>query len=49
MVTEWLLHNKNQIQIFYLPKYSPDLNPREYLKSLHETGVSKGATAPQYG
>jgi transposase len=45
MVTEWLSHHKNQIQIFYLPKYFPDLNPREYLKSLYETGISKGGNS----
>lgn len=30
-VKNWLLENDNKIQLFYLPVYSPELNPDEYL------------------
>jgi len=32
-VTEWLERNRDAIQTFYLPRYSPDLNPDELLNS----------------
>lgn len=31
VVKEWLAENKEKIEVFYLPSYSPDLNPDEYL------------------
>ena len=31
IVTEWALENKDRIELFFLPAYSPDLNPDEYL------------------
>ena len=31
IVKEWLLENKDRIELFFLPAYSPDLNPDEYL------------------
>lgn len=30
-VEEWLIDKKDQIEVFYLPKYSPERNPDEYL------------------
>ena len=30
-VKEWIEKNKNKIELFYLPRYSPELNPYEYL------------------
>ena len=30
-VEEWLADKKDQIEVFYLPKYSPERNPDEYL------------------
>ena len=30
-VKEWLLKHKDQIELFYLPSYSPERNPDEYL------------------
>lgn len=30
-VKQWLERNKEKIEIFYLPSYSPELNPDEYL------------------
>lgn len=31
IVKEWLAQNEEQIAVFHLPSYSPDLNPDEYL------------------
>ena len=31
VVKKWLDENKEKIEVFYLPSYSPDLNPDEYL------------------
>lgn len=31
VVKTWLEENKEQIEVFYLPSYSPELNPDEYL------------------
>jgi transposase len=31
LVTAWIEKHKNRIAIFYLPPYSPDYNPDEYL------------------
>jgi transposase len=31
VVKHWLEENKEKIEVFYLPSYSPDLNPDEYL------------------
>lgn len=30
-VQHWLYHNRKKIRLFFLPSYSPDLNPDEYL------------------
>ncbi len=30
-VKDWIIDHKNQIELFYLPGYSPELNPDEYL------------------
>ena len=32
-VKEWLEKNKEQIEVFYLPSYSPELNPDERLNA----------------
>ena len=32
-VKAWLEENKEKIEVFYLPSYSPELNPDEYLKA----------------
>lgn len=32
-VKEWLSKNKEKIEVFYLPPYSPELNPDEYLNN----------------
>lgn len=33
IVKEWLEENKHRIELFYLPSYSPELNPDEYLNN----------------
>lgn len=33
LVQDWLTAHKHQIEVFYLPAYSPDLNPAEYLNN----------------
>jgi transposase len=30
ILKEWVKHNKDKIEIFYIPSYSPELNPDEY-------------------
>lgn len=39
LVKEWVENHKNQIEIFYLPSYSPELNPDEYLNCDLKNGV----------
>lgn len=34
MVQSWLSGHKYEIEVFYLPSYSPDLNPDEYLNNI---------------
>ena len=31
LVTAWLAERTDQIEVFYLPSYSPEINPDEYL------------------
>ncbi len=33
IVKNWVKENSNKIKVFYLPSYSPDLNPDEYLNN----------------
>lgn len=44
-VTEWLAKHKNQIAVFYLPAYSPEMNPDEYLNGDLKTKVHSGILA----
>lgn len=44
-VKEWLEEHKNMIQVFYLPAYSPELNPDEYLNCDLKAGVHSGMPA----
>jgi transposase len=39
ILKEWLKKNKDKIQVFYLPSYSPDLNPDEHVNSDVKYGV----------
>jgi transposase len=35
----WLSENKNKIEVFFLPPYSPELNPQEYVNQDVKTNV----------
>jgi transposase len=43
-VKEWLIGREGKIELFFLPSYSPDLNPDEHLNSDLKQGV--GSKAP---
>ena len=45
-VKEWLSENRGKIEVFYLPSYSPERNPDEYLNCDLKTGLS-AKVAPQ--
>ena len=36
---EWLEKNKDKIEVFFLPPYSPELNPQEYLNQDVKTNI----------
>ena len=40
MVKEWLKDKKDKIELFFLPSYSPELNPDEYLNCDLKTRIS---------
>ena len=40
-VKAWVEEHKTEIALFYLPSYSPDLNPDEYLNNDLKAGVSQ--------
>ena len=42
MVQEWLEKHKEEIEIFYTPTYSPDINPDEYLNHILKQDVHSG-------
>ena len=42
IVKDWLEEHKNEIEIFFLPSYSPELNPDEYLNCDLKDGVHSG-------
>ena len=44
-VKQWLEEHKRMIQVFYLPAYSPELNPDEYLNCDLKRGVHSGIPA----
>lgn len=44
LVQEWVVQQKGKIELFYLPAYSPDLNPDEHVNSDVKYGV--GSKAP---
>jgi len=45
LVHEWLEGHLEQIEVFYLPSYSPELNPDEYLNCDLKVGVHSGVPA----
>lgn len=42
---DWLIEHTDQIEVFFLPSYSPELNPDEYLNCDLKAGVHSGAPA----
>jgi transposase len=44
-VKQWLAEHKHMIEVFYLPSYSPELNPDEYLNCDLKSGVHSGKPA----
>lgn len=45
IVKDWLKEHENQIELFFLPSYSPELNPDEYLNCDLKGGVHSGVPA----
>ncbi|MBK8973482.1 MAG: IS630 family transposase [Hahellaceae bacterium] len=45
VVKDWLEENAEKIEVFYLPSYSPELNPDEYLNCDLKAGVHGGKPA----
>jgi len=45
VVKAWLEDNKEQIEVFYLPSYSPELNPDEYLNGDLKQKIRSGLPA----
>ena len=45
IVKAWLESNKDQIEVFYLPSCSPELNPDEYLNGDLEQSIRSGLPA----
>jgi len=45
LVTEWLAERTAQIEVFYLPPYSPEINPDEYLNRDFKTLLRTSARA----
>ena len=41
----WLANHKDEIEVFYLPSYSPELYPDEYLNCDLKAGVHSGKPA----
>jgi transposase len=44
-VKEWLQAHSGEIEVFYLPSYSPELNPDEYLNCDMKAAVHSGIPA----
>ena len=44
-VKDWLSEHEDQIELFFLPSYSPELNPDEYLNCDLKAGVHSGVPA----
>jgi len=45
VVRDWLEEHEEKIEIFFLPSYSPELNPDEYLNCDLKTGVHSAIPA----
>jgi len=44
-IKQWLEEHREEIEVFYLPSYSPELNPDEYLNGNLKTKVHSGKPA----
>ncbi|MBI5562771.1 MAG: transposase, partial [Deltaproteobacteria bacterium] len=42
---QWVAEHAEEIEVFYLPSYSPELNPDEYLNCDVKCGMHSGALA----
>jgi len=49
VVKAWLGEHKDEIEVFYLPSYSPELNPDEYMNCDLKVGVHGGVPARSKG
>jgi transposase len=45
VVKDWLKEHQDEIEVFFLPSYSPELNPDEYLNGDLKSGVHSGVPA----
>jgi transposase len=45
VVKDWVQEHEDEIELFFLPSYSPELNPDEYLNCDLKAGVHSGAPA----
>ncbi|OXS14583.1 hypothetical protein CGX12_13615 [Zobellella denitrificans] len=45
LVRSWLEKHKQEIEVFYLPPYSPELNPDEYLNGDLKQGIRASSPA----
>ena len=45
IVKDWIKEHENEIELFFLPSYSPELNPDEYLNCDLKGGVHSGVPA----
>jgi transposase len=45
IVTDWVKEHEEEIELFFLPSYSPELNPDEYLNCDLKAGVHSGVPA----
>ena len=45
IIKQWLQEHEEQIELFFLPSYSPELNPDEYLNCDLKAGVHSGVPA----
>ena len=48
-VKDWVLEHKSKIELFYLPSYSPDLNPDEYLNCDLKSSMNRRAFTRKKG
>lgn len=49
IVKDWLKEHQDKIEVFFLPSYSPELNPDEYLNGDLKSGVHSGIPARTQG